>query len=93
MHNKDNIICYLFLYDIKIERVNINYFFFFLNHHTPLTRHLIRLSIVDGKIFIGIPALYRAAPGEVHEESHDLQKTAPAKEDLHVVVSQVSVTR
>lgn len=60
-------------------------FFFFTNHHTPLTWHLIHLSIVNRKIFIGILNLFPTAHlGQVHKD-HTTYRTAPVKEDLHVM--------
>lgn len=65
------------------------------NHHTPLTWHLIHLSVVDRKIFIGIPKPCPTAQlGGVHKD-HTTYKTAPVNKDLHVVSSflSYSVTR
>jgi len=39
MHNEYNIICYLLLYDIEIEGVNIIFFFYKSPHTTHATPH------------------------------------------------------
>lgn len=56
------------------ERENVT------NHHTPVTRHLIHLSIDDRKIFIGIPQTLpcTAQPGDVHKD-HTTYRKAPVK--------------
>lgn len=85
---KIDILCYLFT-QLKEKEVT--------NHHTPITQHLIHLSIFDRKIFIGIS---KPCPVPRSQEKCTritrLYKTAPGKHrDLHGVSSvlRFSVTR
>lgn len=87
MH-KNRILCYFLLYDIEIEGGK-NVFLQITTHHSRDTSFA-SPSLKERSLLVSPhPALYRAA-GRSAQGSHYTYKTAPVKEDLHVVSSFLS---